>query len=143
MQIRFSWPNGVENVSNMFQSIQNIIINDRKYILDLYKWHKGRLKKSCWPPHKKIPNVKTRFFKKCVFWGYDLENWVWAKLALWICPILWISPKIGYTQISLTFFLLISAESADLLHNPKNLFFWKKRDFLDKKCALEKANWGQ
>ena len=37
MQIRFSWPNGVENVSNMFQSFQNILINDRKYILDLYK----------------------------------------------------------------------------------------------------------
>ena len=48
MQIRFSWLNGVENVSNMLQSIQNIIINDRKYILDLYKWHKGR-------PKKKMP----------------------------------------------------------------------------------------
>ena len=58
MQIRFSWPNGVENVSNMFQSIQNIIINDRKYILDLYKWHKGRLKKDAQPPpKKKIPIV--------------------------------------------------------------------------------------
>ena len=62
---------------------------------------------------------------------------------LWICPILWIRVKIGYTQLSLTFFLLISAESADLSHNQKNHFFEKKREFLDKKCALEKPNRGQ
>ena len=40
-------------------------------------------------------------------------------------------------------FLLISAESADLLHNQKNHFFEKKRDFLDQKCALKKPNRGQ
>ena len=51
--------------------------------------------------HKK---VNLRLFKKCCFWGCDVENWVWAKLALWMCPILWIRVKIGYTQLSLTFF---------------------------------------
>ena len=45
MKTRFSWSNSVEIVSNMSQPIQNIIINDRNYILDLYKWHKGRFKK--------------------------------------------------------------------------------------------------
>ena len=47
--------------------------------------------------------VKCRFFKKCVFWGYDLENWVWANLVLWVCPILWIRVKIGYTQLYLQY----------------------------------------
>ena len=51
--------------------------------------------------HKK---VNFQLFKKCCFWGCDVENWVWTKLALWICPILWIRVKIGYTQLSLTFF---------------------------------------
>ena len=43
-------------------------------------------------------------FQNCVFWGYDFENWVWAKLVLWICPILWKSPKTVNTQFSLIFF---------------------------------------
>ena len=47
---------------------------------------------------------KIPFFKKCIFWGYDLENWVWAKLVLWICPILWKTRKMVNTQLSLTFF---------------------------------------
>ena len=36
--------------------------------------------------HKKI---NFQLFKKCYFWGCDVENWVWTKLDLWICPILW------------------------------------------------------
>ena len=27
-------------------------------------------------------------FENVPFFGYDVENWVWTKLALWICPIL-------------------------------------------------------
>ena len=37
-------PNGVEKVSNMFQSVWKIIIHDQKHILYLNKSHKGRLK---------------------------------------------------------------------------------------------------
>ena len=47
---------------------------------------------------------KMSFFQKTCFLGYDLENGVWAKLVLWICPILWIRVKMSYTQLSLTFF---------------------------------------
>ena len=51
--------------------------------------------------HKK---VNFRFFKNAFFGGYDLENWVSEKLALWICPILWNRVKMINTQLSLTFF---------------------------------------
>ena len=68
--------------------------------------------------------VNFQLFKKCCFWGCDVENWVWAKLALWICPILWIRVKIGYTQLSLTF-SLISADPVDLSNIKKNLFLEK------------------
>ena len=27
-------------------------------------------------------NVNSQLFKKCVFGGYDFENWVWEKLVL-------------------------------------------------------------
>ena len=50
MKNQFLRPNGVENVSNMSQSVWNIIIDDQKHILDLRKSHKGRLKKSASPP---------------------------------------------------------------------------------------------
>ena len=43
--------------------------------------------------HKK---VYFQLFKKCYFGGCDVKNWVWTKLALWICPILWIRVKIGH-----------------------------------------------
>jgi len=35
-------------------------------------------------------NVNFQLFKNGHFWKCDVENWVWRKLALWICPILWI-----------------------------------------------------
>ena len=54
MKNQFVRPNGVENVSNMSQSVRNIVIDDQKHILDLNKSHKGLLKKSGWgPPPKK------------------------------------------------------------------------------------------
>ena len=39
-------------------------------------------------------NVNYPFFKNGDFGGYDLENWVWTKSALWICPNLRGVPKI-------------------------------------------------
>ena len=36
MKNQFLRPNGVENVSNMSQSVWNIIIDDQKHIFDLY-----------------------------------------------------------------------------------------------------------
>ena len=42
-----------------------------------------------------IPDIS--FFltgmKKCCFWGCDVENWVWVKLALWICSTVWSKKK--------------------------------------------------
>ena len=43
MENQFLRPNGIENVSNMSQSVWNIIIDDQKHILDLKKSYKGRL----------------------------------------------------------------------------------------------------
>ena len=42
---QFLWPNGAAIVSNMSQSVQNIVINDEKHIFDLNKSHKDNLKK--------------------------------------------------------------------------------------------------
>ena len=82
-------------------------------------------------------NVNHHFFKNDDFGGYDLENWVWTKLALWICPILWISFKIVYTQLSLTFFIIIG-RLADLSTNQKKIFFfWGKWPFVNRKSAVE------
>ena len=39
------WPNGAEIVLKMSQSVQNIIMNDEKHILDLNKSKKDNLKK--------------------------------------------------------------------------------------------------
>ena len=60
MKDQFLRPNGVKNVSNMSQSVWNIIIDDKKHILDLIKSHKGHLKKSgsTPPPKKKFPLFK-------------------------------------------------------------------------------------
>ena len=56
MKNQFLRPNGVKNVSNMSQSVWNIIIYDQKHILDLRKWCKSRLKKiSSTVSPKKIP----------------------------------------------------------------------------------------
>ena len=58
--------------------------------------------------HKK---VNCQLFKKCYFWECDVENWVWTKLALWICPILWIWIRCAYTTFLNIFnqYLLIRA----------------------------------
>ena len=45
MKNRFSRLNSVKTVSNMSQSVRNIITSDQKHILDLNKSHKDRLKK--------------------------------------------------------------------------------------------------
>ena len=58
---QFLRPNGIENASNMSQSVWNIIIDDQKHILDLIKSHKGRLKKSASPAHIK---KNSHLFKK-------------------------------------------------------------------------------
>ena len=44
MENQLLGPNGFENVSNMSQSVRNIIVDDQKHILDLNKSHKGLLK---------------------------------------------------------------------------------------------------
>ena len=139
MKNQFLQPKCVENVSNMSQPIRNIIINDQKHILDLIKSHKSHLKKRCSPLPKKIPKVYFQLFKKCYFWGCDVENWVWIKLALWICPILWIRVKIGYTQLSLTFFHYYRP-IRPIYQKIKIVIFWKKSPFFESKCALEGRN---
>ena len=49
MKNQFSRPKGLENVSNMSQSVWNIIVDDRNHVLDLKKSHKGCLEKA---PHR-------------------------------------------------------------------------------------------
>ena len=71
-------PSDAENVSNMSQSVRNIIINDHKHVLDLNKSYKGHLQKNP-APHT-------------------------LKTEILICPILWIRIKTINTQLSLTFF---------------------------------------
>ena len=70
MKNRFSRLNGVETVSNMSQSVRNIITSDQKHILDLNKSHKDRLKKSSSnPPPKKNSQMwsssENAYSKKC------------------------------------------------------------------------------
>ena len=50
MKNQFLQPKGVENVSNMSQPIRNIIINDQKHILDLYRSYRGHSRKGPWTP---------------------------------------------------------------------------------------------
>ena len=70
-------------------------------------------------------NVNYPFFKNGDFGGYDLENWVWTKLALWICPnyIMDSGKNSLYTTFPNIFLLL--ANSADLSTNQKNHIFEK------------------
>ena len=84
--------------------------------------------------------VKCRFFKKRVFWGYDLENWVWAKLMLWICPILWIRVKMGYTQLSLTFFHYYRP-IRPIYQKIKKIIFSKNHDFWIKNVLQRGEIW--
>ena len=48
-------------------------------------------------------NVNFRLFKKGHFWGCDVEKSIFAKMAVYIWPILWIRVKKPFTQLSLTF----------------------------------------
>ena len=80
------------------------------------------------------------FFQKCSF----LRVWC-RKLSLNKIGFVDMSYIIdsGLNELYTTFpniFSSISAESADLSHNPKNHFFKKKHLFLDRKSALEKSN---
>ena len=86
-------------------------------------------------------NVKWTIFKNGHFWGYDLENWVWAKLVLWICPILWISPIFGYTQLSLTFFHEYRP-IRPICHTSKKIIFLKKWLIFGSKMCSRRANSG-
>jgi len=71
---------------------------------------------------------KIPHFKKCTFWRYDRENWVWAKLVLRICPILRIRGNFGYTQLSLTY--LYQYWPIQLIyHTSKKIIFLKKTIF--------------
>ena len=81
--------------------------------------------------HKK---VYFQLFKKCCFWGCDVENWVWTKLALWICPILWIRVKIGYTQLSLTFFHYYRP-IRPIYQKIKKIIFLEKSPFFESKMC--------
>ena len=74
-------------------------------------------------------NVKIQLFKKSHFWRYDVENWLWWKLAEGIGPI-------GNTQLSLTFFIKICHISR-FIEKSKKTYFEKNRDFLDRKSLLE------
>ena len=75
-------------------------------------------------------NVNFQLLKKCCFWKCDVENWLWAKLALWIWPILWIRLQIGYTQLSLTLFHYYQPIQP-IYHtfNSRKSFFKKIHDF--------------
>ena len=74
----------------------------------LYAAYKYELKRM------KTHEIRAKYFfviflASLYFWRYSVENWVWAKLALWICSILWIRIPIGYKQLSLNIFSLSSA----------------------------------
>ena len=96
-------------------------------------------------PEISILNPQMRYFQKNVnypfvknddFGGYDLENWVWTKLALWICPILWIRVKLVYTQLSLTLFFYDYRPIRPIYQQIKKNFLEKKCKFFNKKFAV-------
>ena len=76
------------------------------------------------------------FFQKWPFWEADFGHWLWTKLALWICPILWIRVNLVYTQLSLTFFIIIG-RFGWFINKSKKSYFWKKCKFLNQKSAVE------
>ena len=85
--------------------------------------------------------VNFQIFENGHFWGCDVENWVWAKLALWICPILWIRVKIGYTQLSPTFFDHYRPNRPIYQKIKKNHFFKKNAIFLVENLPEKGQNW--
>ena len=83
-------------------------------------------------------NVNFQLFENGHFWGCDVENWVWAKMALWICPILWIRVKTGHTQLSLSFF---NQYRPNRPIYQKNHFFKKIAIFLVENLPEKGQNW--
>ena len=83
----------------------------------------------------------SNFSKKWYFWWSDVENWVWAKSALWICPILWIRVQIGYTQLSLTFFHYYRP-IWQIYHTSKKIIFMKKSHIFGSKICSREARSG-
>ena len=77
--------------------------------------------------HKK---VNSQLFKKCCFWRCDVENWVWAKLALWI----WGSNRL-YTTFPSIFHYYRPIQP--IYHTSKKIIFPKKSWFFDRKSALK------
>ena len=85
--------------------------------------------------------VKSQLFKKCYFWGCDVENWLWAKLALWICPILWKTSQICYRQLSLTFFHYYRPVRP-IYHTSKKSSFRRKIMIFRSKICSKRARTG-
>ena len=85
--------------------------------------------------------MNFQLFENDHFWGCDVENRVWTKLALWICPILWIRVKMGYTQLSLTFFYQYRP-NRPIYHTIKKIIFPKKNAiFLVENLPQKGQNW--
>ena len=80
--------------------------------------------------------VNSQLFKKCVFGGADLEIWVWVKLVLWICPILWIRVQTVNTQLSSTFFHYYRPYRP-IYRKIKKIIVPKKWRFFNRKSGLE------
>ena len=98
-----------KNDKKYFALISWVFIRWSSYLLGEYVTYGGFIgysEISNFNPQTRYYDKKVNFqlFKKCYFGGCDVENWVWTKLPLWICPISWIRIKIGYAQLSLTFF---------------------------------------
>ena len=61
--------------SNMSQPMRNIIINDQKHILDLYRSYRGHSRKAPWTPFpKKFPFFERLIQKNLYFIGVLFHN---------------------------------------------------------------------
>jgi hypothetical protein len=91
---------------NFFVLISWVFIRSSSYLWSEYRIFIEYSEISNFNPQTEYFHEKVYFqlFIKCYFGGGDVENWVWTKLSLWMCSILWIRVKIGYTQLSLKFF---------------------------------------
>ena len=74
--------------------------------------------------------VKCRFFKKRVFWGIWRRKLSLSKIGLVDMSYIMDSGQNGSYTTFPNFFLLISADPADLSKNQKNYFSKKNDDFL-------------
>ena len=82
------WPNGAAIVSNMSQSVQNIIINDEKHIFDLNKSHKDNLKKVVDPIlsiAKYVYNIPSNFRVSSMKYRFRLQKGLkfWFFISLY------------------------------------------------------------